>query len=54
MLSLAKRIVAPLLPKSLKEAIKRSICGPVVQDDYFRSCSPATAPELAYSIFELH
>jgi O-methyltransferase len=51
MLSLAKRAIAPLVPKRLKQTIKQSICDR--PENYFRICSPATAPELAQCTFEL-
>jgi hypothetical protein len=46
------RFGKPVVPRSLKEAIKRSVYVP--EDIHFRICSPATAPELAHCLFELH
>src|SRR3990170_955528 len=44
-----------ILPDSLKQAIKQSIGYSTENlDVYFRICSPATPPELAQCLFELH
>jgi O-methyltransferase len=48
------RRVSPLVPRRLKDAIKHEILGAPEPEDHFRICSPATAPELAHCLFELH
>lgn len=51
-IKLARAVAKPLTPKSLRDAVRHSL--KITDDAYFRTCSPATAPELAHCLFELH
>jgi hypothetical protein len=50
-----RRLAAPLLPRFLKQAVVDALSHDLPSDDVaFRPCSPASPPELAQSIYELH
>ena len=45
--------ISPMVPKSVKRAIKQAAAAEVELDDHFRPCSPANLPEVAQSLVEL-
>jgi O-methyltransferase len=49
---LGKTVGKRIMPRTFRDAVKRALHTP--DDIHFRICSPATAPELAHCLYDLH